>query len=168
MSAATLNPSDPTSAASLTKKQAHFRRLFLERVSTEDMAAVVHKLLEMAVESCFQATKLFLAYVVGRPDRVEQFYADEPLRDAPLGPGSPLAAARPVAASPSAGSPSGGISEVIPASRPAAPKADAPLLSAEEFERLLKQPLKSAAPAILDDAGRTSVLTGPDRKTKRS
>jgi hypothetical protein len=130
--------------------------------------------------------KLFLAYVIGRPEVIEKLYLkqeDEPARPiaAPAPTAPPSRNSKSATRAPTAAVPVAAKSSMTPTPVAAAPPStkldttaaktqpvsqlDKPLVSPEEFERLIQQPIK---PGNLGDPRGVSVLAGPDQKNKRS
>lgn len=160
----------------------------LDRVTPEDVAAIMQALIQKALEGNLQALKLFLTYAIGGPDILEKLCqleqkelsrarpivatapAAPPSRNSKPATPAPIAAVPVAAKSPTTPTP---VAATQPSAKLDAPAAktqstsqlETPLLSPQEFERLLQQPIK---PAGLGDSGGISVLTGPDRKNKRS
>jgi hypothetical protein len=161
----------------------------LDRVTPEDVAAIMQALIQKALEGNLQALKLFLTYVIGGPDFLEklcQLEQKEPPRERPIVATAPAAppirnskpatpapgpaAAASVAKTPIVPTPVATVQPTAKLDPPAAKtqpvsQLETPLLSPEEFERLIREPIK---PPNLDDPRAVSVLTGPDRKNKRS
>jgi hypothetical protein len=190
MSVATWSPGTALSALTFHQRREQLRRRMLDRVTPEDVAAIMQVLIQKALEGNMQALKLFLAYVIGGPDILEKLCQ---LEQKQLPPARPSAATAPPApqsrkASPATPTPNPAAANSVAPNTPTAPtpvaaappsakldppaaktqtlsQLETPLLSPQEFERLVQQPIK---PAGVGDAGGISVLTGPDRKNKRS
>jgi len=183
MNAASFNPAVAPPVMTFHQKREYLRRRMLDRVTPEDVLAIMQALLHKALEGNFQALKLFLAYVMGRPEFVEKLYSlpkEEPPPARPIAAPAPTTPASrnskpatptPTAAVPVAAKPMP-MAAVPTSAKPDAPAAktqstsqlDKPLVSPEEFERLINQPIN---PHVGNPRG-VSVIAGPDQKNKRS
>jgi hypothetical protein len=147
MSGISSSPSLPaTTADDLRVKMHRLVSVFLEEVTFDDLRAVVRALVKRAVEGCFQAAKLTLAYVLGRPHR---------LPEAPTG--GEQASRLPVGAAPPA----------LPAAAPAAAATDSkrvvtasappPVVMTPEMEAFLSAPM---TPDEREELRREALLLG--------
>ena len=186
MSVATWSPGSPLSAMTFHQRREYLRRRLIDGVTPEDVAAIMQALILKAVEGNLQALKLFLAYVIGRPELIEKLYLKQeeaparpiaapaptapPNRNSKPATPAPSAAVHVAPKSPTAPMPMAAVQPSAKLDAPAAKtqptsQIDKPLVSPEEFERLIQQPIKAAN---LGDPRGVSVLAGPDQKNKRS
>ena len=142
MSEAILNPvgDDVGSAADLSRRMLRMRLAVVEAVSLDSLVEIMRKLVQRAVDGCFQSMKLVLNYTIGRAGATQSLmkrHGD--------------AAALPAAPTP------------VTKRQETAP-VDPPLFTSEEFQEMLRQPLASSG---REDARNTSVLSGKATVNKR-
>jgi hypothetical protein len=146
MSGISSSPSAPAAAAAdLRVKMHRLASVFLEEVTFDDLRAVVRALVKRAVEGCFQAAKLTLAYLLGRPGSLPPAptAGEQASRRPPAAPPAPPAAAAPAAATDS--------KRVVTASAPP------PVVMTPEMEAFLSAPM---TPDEREELRREALLLG--------